>query len=161
MHTRTGFTAVEVLLVTVVTAILLVAGDLSMQAGFEFYGPVIVRAPLITQSTGGHSDGGLIAANVYFDSRTVPGNTIVNSSNRAVTRVILDNASLTRAPRPTHRCRVDLTNPPNRRNPARRSAGFRRVVAVFPSLCHQMFTETRGSGVAEIILDIAELSLLI
>lgn len=64
--------------------ILLVAGDLSVQGGFKFYGPVIVRGRLITQGTGGHFNGAVMAANVNLAENSVLGNAVVNYSSCAV-----------------------------------------------------------------------------
>ena len=77
--------------------ILLVEGDLDVQGGFTFYGPVIVKGSLKTAGNGGHFQGGVIAANVEFDLSTVIGNAVVQYSTCAVTRAILNNSSLTRA----------------------------------------------------------------
>lgn len=90
--------------------ILLVEGDLSVQGGFEFYGPVIVRGTLTTQGTGGHFNGGVIAANVNLDTSTVLGNAVVTYSSCAVSRAILNNSALSRAVRLTERSWVDLSN---------------------------------------------------
>ncbi|HSB55927.1 MAG TPA: hypothetical protein VLD58_16305, partial [Gemmatimonadales bacterium] len=43
--------------------ILLVAGDLEIAGGVEFYGPVIVQGRIRSTGTGGHIFGGLMAAN--------------------------------------------------------------------------------------------------
>src|SRR5262249_13384562 len=41
--------------------ILLISGDLNVQGGFEWYGPVLIRGHLKTAGTGGHFNGGVIA----------------------------------------------------------------------------------------------------
>jgi hypothetical protein len=64
--------------------ILLVGGDLEVQGGFEFYGPVIVRGSLSTAGTGGHFNGGVMAANVDLELNTVLGNAVVNYSSCAI-----------------------------------------------------------------------------
>lgn len=64
--------------------ILLVAGDLSVQGGFKFYGPVIVRGRLQTAGTGGHFNGAVMAANVDLEENSVLGNAVVNYSSCAV-----------------------------------------------------------------------------
>lgn len=56
---------------------LVVDGDLDVQGGFEFYGPVIVKGRLSTQGTGGHFNGGLIAANINLDQNDVLGNAVI------------------------------------------------------------------------------------
>lgn len=76
--------------------ILIVEGDLSVQGGFQFFGPVIVKGILNTQGTGGHFNGGVIAANVNLDQNTVLGNAIVSYSSCAVLRAL--NASAEGAP---------------------------------------------------------------
>jgi hypothetical protein len=73
--------------------ILLVEGDLEVQGGFEFYGPVIVRQQLITQGTGGHFNGGVMAANVSLDQSTVLGDAIITYSSCAITAALNGNAS--------------------------------------------------------------------
>ena len=64
--------------------ILVVNGDLEVQGGFEFYGPVIVAGVLNTKGTGGHFNGGVIAANVNLDQNTVLGNAVINYSSCAI-----------------------------------------------------------------------------
>jgi hypothetical protein len=73
--------------------ILLVAGDLSVQGGFEFYGPVIVRGTLRTSGTGGHFNGGVMAANIELDANTVLGDAIVNYSSCAINQALMGSAS--------------------------------------------------------------------
>ena len=73
--------------------ILLVDGNLDVQGGFEFYGPVIVRGALSTQGTGGHFNGGVIAANVDLDQSSVLGDAIVNYSSCAIARAVSGAAS--------------------------------------------------------------------
>lgn len=90
--------------------ILLVEGDLSIQGGYTFYGPVIVRGTLKTAGTGGHFNGGVIAANVDLDLSSVLGNALVQFSSCAVSRAILNSASLTRAEPLAARSWVDLSN---------------------------------------------------
>lgn len=90
--------------------ILLVEGDLAVQGGFTFFGPVIVRGELKTAGTGGHFNGGVIAANVDLGTTTVLGNALVQYSGCAVERAILNNAALTRATPLAERSWVDLSN---------------------------------------------------
>jgi hypothetical protein len=73
--------------------ILLVDGNLNVQGGFEFYGPVIVRGALSTQGTGGHFNGGVIAANVDLDQSSVLGDAIVTFSSCAIARAVNGAAS--------------------------------------------------------------------
>ncbi len=72
--------------------LLLVEGDLNVQGGLQFYGIVIVKGRLRTTGTGGHFNGGVMAANVDLDQNNVLGNAIINYSNCAVLRAIA-NAS--------------------------------------------------------------------
>jgi len=90
--------------------ILLVEGDLMVQGGYTFYGPVIVRGELQTAGTGGHFNGGVIAANVNLDSSTVLGNALVQYSACSVTRAILNNANLTRVRPLPRRSWVDVSS---------------------------------------------------
>ncbi len=69
--------------------ILLVEGDLTVNGGFSFYGPVIIRGHLRTQGTGGHFYGGVMAGNVDLEQNAVLGNAIINYSNCAVQYAIL------------------------------------------------------------------------
>ncbi|MBX6331171.1 MAG: hypothetical protein IRY91_04930 [Gemmatimonadaceae bacterium] len=73
--------------------ILLVDGDLQVSGGFEFYGPVIVRKNLQTTGTGGHFNGGVLAANVDFEQNTVLGNAVVNYSQCALNKAVQGSAS--------------------------------------------------------------------
>jgi hypothetical protein len=90
--------------------ILLVDGDLTVQGGFEFYGPVYVRGEFRTAGTGGHFNGGVIAANVDLNTSTVLGNAVVTFSSCAVERAILNNSALSRAKPLARRSWVDLSN---------------------------------------------------
>ena len=68
--------------------VLIVNGDLDVQGGFQFYGPVIVKGRLSTQGTGGHFQGGVIAANVNLNQTSILGNAIINFSSCAVARAL-------------------------------------------------------------------------
>lgn len=72
--------------------ILLVEGNLTFKGGFEFFGPVIVRESVLTEGTGGHFNGGLIAANVDLSASTVLGDALVQYSSCSVERAILNSA---------------------------------------------------------------------
>lgn len=72
--------------------VLLVNGDLDVQGGFEFYGPVLVKGRLSTQGTGGHFQGGVIAANVDLDQNTILGNAVINYSSCAIARALQNSA---------------------------------------------------------------------
>jgi hypothetical protein len=73
--------------------ILLVEGDITVQGGFSFYGPVIARGQLYTTGTGGHFNGGVMAANVDLQQSTVLGNAIISYSSCAITRALMGNSS--------------------------------------------------------------------
>lgn len=64
--------------------VLLVEGDLEVQGGFEFYGPVIVKGHLKTTGTGGHFNGGVMAANVDLEQNTVLGDALISYSSCAL-----------------------------------------------------------------------------
>lgn len=73
--------------------VLLVDGNLLVQGGFRFFGPVIVKGTLKTQGTGGHFNGGVIAANVDLDQSTVLGDAVVNFSSCAILKALRATAS--------------------------------------------------------------------
>ena len=64
--------------------ILLVDGDLIVNGGFMWYGPVIVRGHLSTQGTGGHFNGAVMAADVDFEQNSVLGNAVIDYSACAI-----------------------------------------------------------------------------
>ncbi len=72
--------------------VLLVEGDLEVQGGAQFFGPVIVRGRLKTTGTGGHFLGGVMAANVELDQNTVLGNAVVQYSNCALIKALAGSA---------------------------------------------------------------------
>ncbi|HXV86536.1 MAG TPA: hypothetical protein VD793_07545 [Gemmatimonadales bacterium] len=73
--------------------VLIVNGDLDVQGGFQFFGPILVKGTINTQGTGGHFNGGVIAANVNLDQSVVLGDAVINYSSCALTRAL--NASAT------------------------------------------------------------------
>lgn len=73
--------------------VLVVNGQLDVQGSFEFFGPVIVKHSLNTQGTGGHFNGGVIAANVNLDQNTVLGDAVISYSKCAVTKALNSSAS--------------------------------------------------------------------
>ena len=77
--------------------ILLVEGDLHVQGGFEFFGPVIVRGMLKTSGTGGHFNGGVLAANVDLDQNVVIGNAVIEFSRCTISKALNGSASLATA----------------------------------------------------------------
>lgn len=89
--------------------IMLVEGDLDVQGGFEFFGPVFVKGELTTQGTGGHFNGGVVAANVDLGTSTVLGNALVSFSSCAVERAVLGNQALTKVRPLAIRNWVDLS----------------------------------------------------
>lgn len=68
--------------------VMLVAGDLEVQGGFQFFGPVIVRGRLKTAGTGGHFNGAVMAANVDLAQNSVLGDAIINYSSCAVAAAV-------------------------------------------------------------------------
>lgn len=68
--------------------ILLVAGDLEISGGTEFYGPVIVLGHIRSTGTGGHIFGGLMAENADFEVNLISGNSVVNYSSCAISRAL-------------------------------------------------------------------------
>jgi hypothetical protein len=77
--------------------ILLVEGDLHVQGGFEFFGPVIVRGMLKTSGTGGHFNGGVLAANVELDQNVVIGNAVIEFSRCTLMKALNGSATLATA----------------------------------------------------------------
>lgn len=73
--------------------VLIVNGDLDVQGSFEFYGPVLVRGTINTQGTGGHFNGGVIAANVNLDQNVVLGDAVINFSSCAVIKAVTASAT--------------------------------------------------------------------
>lgn len=68
--------------------VLLVEGNLTAAGGFQFFGPVIVRGDLDTQGTGGHFNGGVMAANVNLNQNQVLGNAVVTYSSCIMSKVL-------------------------------------------------------------------------
>lgn len=68
--------------------VLVVDGDLSVQGNFQFFGPVIVKGMLKTTGTGGHFNGGVLAANVSLEQNTVLGNAVINFSSCALIKAL-------------------------------------------------------------------------
>ncbi|MEQ8330245.1 MAG: hypothetical protein RH859_07200 [Longimicrobiales bacterium] len=93
--------------------ILLIEGDVRVNGGFEFYGPVFIKGKLTTNGSGGHFWGGVVAANVSLETTTVLGNAVINYSSCAVERALLNNSSLTKVRPIAMRSWVDLSNVTN------------------------------------------------
>lgn len=75
--------------------VLIVNGDLNVQGGFQFYGPVLVKGTVNTEGTGGHFNGGVIAANVNLQQDVILGNAVINFSSCALIRVLTQTATAT------------------------------------------------------------------
>lgn len=76
--------------------ILLVDGNLVVDGGFTWYGPVIVRGSLTTQGTGAHFNGGVMAYDVNLNQNTVLGNATINYSGCANAAATSANALVRR-----------------------------------------------------------------
>ena len=68
--------------------ILLVAGDLDVSAGVEFFGPVIVLGTVRSIGTGGHFFGGLMASNANLGTTLLSGNSVVDFSSCTIARAL-------------------------------------------------------------------------
>ena len=55
-----------------------------VDGGFQWFGPVIARGHVTTQGTGGHFNGGVMAADVDLEQNTVLGNAIIDYSKCAI-----------------------------------------------------------------------------
>lgn len=89
--------------------ILLVEGDLEMKGGYSFYGVVIVRGTLLTEGTGAHINGAVLASNAELGENRVAGRAQIQYSSCAVRRSVLHNRDLTRAQLLSQRSWVDLS----------------------------------------------------
>lgn len=69
--------------------ILLVDGDLVVDGGFQWYGPVIARGHVSTQGTGGHFNGAVMAANVDLELNSELGNALITYSSCAITDALV------------------------------------------------------------------------
>jgi hypothetical protein len=78
--------------------ILLVDGDLLVDGGFEWFGPVIVRGHVTTQGTGGHFNGGVMAADVDLEQNTVLGDALVQFSSCAINEALVGSGVAKRIP---------------------------------------------------------------
>jgi hypothetical protein len=73
--------------------ILLIDGDMDVQGGFEFYGPVIVQGHLTTSGTGGHFNGGVMSRDVNLELSSVLGNAVVTYSSCTIIRALTASAN--------------------------------------------------------------------
>jgi hypothetical protein len=72
--------------------ILIVNGDLEVQGGWQFFGPVIVKGTITTQGTGGHFNGGVLAANINLDQDVILGSAVVTYSSCALAKAMQANS---------------------------------------------------------------------
>jgi hypothetical protein len=72
--------------------ILIVNGDVSVQGGWQFFGPVIVKGTITTQGTGGHFNGGVMASNLNFNQDVILGNAVVTYSSCALFKALAANS---------------------------------------------------------------------
>jgi hypothetical protein len=89
--------------------ILLVEGNLEMRGGFRFYGIVIVQGTFTTGNGGATIYGAVLASNAADLQQTFTGGGQIIYSRCAVTRSVLNNASLSRARPLEMRSWVDLS----------------------------------------------------
>jgi hypothetical protein len=68
--------------------ILIVAGDLDLAGGVEFFGAVIVQGSVTSTGTGGHVYGGLMANQVDFDPTVLTGDSVIQFSRCAIQRAL-------------------------------------------------------------------------
>ena len=78
--------------------VLIVNGNLTVNGGFQFFGPVFVSQTLTTAGTGGHFTGGVIAANTnlcYSSScdTQIMGNAVINYSSCALIKALTQSAT--------------------------------------------------------------------
>ena len=78
--------------------ILLVGGNLNIQGGFTFYGPIIARGTVKLTGTGNHVNGGIMAAAVIDSttSSTLLGNSSIQFSRCALNTVLRSTANPSR-----------------------------------------------------------------
>ena len=89
--------------------VLLVEGNLDLRGGFVFYGIIIVQGSMETQGSGNRVYGGVMASNARFEAQALVGGSVVTNSTCAVSRVIINNSSLTRVRPLASRSWVDLS----------------------------------------------------
>jgi Tfp pilus assembly protein PilX len=79
--------------------ILLVAGNLTIQGGFNFYGQVIVRGTVKLTGNGNHINGAVMAANVVDSTNAslLSGNSAIQYSRCTLNQVLSNNAPPSRA----------------------------------------------------------------
>jgi len=89
--------------------VLLIDGNLELRGNFTFMGIIVLQGELATQGSGNRIIGAVMASNATFDQQSVTGSSVIQSSQCAVKRAILNNASLSRARPLAERSWVDLT----------------------------------------------------
>ena len=89
--------------------VLLVEGDLSLRGGYTFFGIIITQGTFSTGVGNNRVIGSVMASNAADLNETVAGNSEIVYSRCAVTRSILNNASLSRARPLDERSWVDRT----------------------------------------------------
>jgi hypothetical protein len=72
--------------------ILLVAGDLRVSGGFQFFGPVIVRGRLTISGSGAQFMGGVMARRVDLQATVAPGHARIVSSRCAILTALAASA---------------------------------------------------------------------
>ncbi len=72
--------------------ILIVEGNMDVQGGWQFFGPVIVKGTITTQGTGGHFNGGVLAANIELAQDVILGSAVVTYSSCALFRAMQANS---------------------------------------------------------------------
>ncbi len=93
--------------------IMLVQGDLQLRGGFTFFGIIIVQGTFSTGSGNNRVIGGVMASNAADLNQSFLGTGVIQYSRCAVTRAVLNNASLSRARPLDARSWVDLTGATN------------------------------------------------
>jgi hypothetical protein len=89
--------------------VLLVEGDLEFTGGFTFYGIVISQGTFSTGSGNNRVVGAVMASNSADLTQSFSGTGVIQYSRCAITRSVLNNASLSRARPLDERSWVDLT----------------------------------------------------
>ena len=93
--------------------VLMVQGDLQLRGGFTFFGIIIVQGTFSTGSGNNRVVGAVMASNAADLNQSFLGTGVIQYSRCAVTRAILNNASLSRARPLDARSWVDLTGSTN------------------------------------------------
>jgi len=79
--------------------VLIVNGNLTVNGGFQFFGPVLVSQTLTTAGTGGHFNGGVIAANTDLCTSNscdtqIMGNAVISYSSCALIKALNKSATV-------------------------------------------------------------------